>query len=59
MKFMMWFMPIFMVVIFLKFASGLNLYYTAMNIASIPQQLLISRERAQWHAARGTGVKPA
>jgi YidC/Oxa1 family membrane protein insertase len=56
MKFMMWFMPIFMVVIFLKFASGLNLYYTAMNIASIPQQLLISRERAQWHAARGTGV---
>ena len=59
MKFMMWFMPIFMVVIFLKFASGLNLYYTAMNIASIPQQLLISRERARWHTARGTGVKPA
>jgi YidC/Oxa1 family membrane protein insertase len=58
MKMMMWFMPIFMVVIFLKFASGLNLYYTAMNIASIPQQLLIARERARLQAARSTGVKP-
>lgn len=54
MKMMMWFMPIFMVVVFLNFASGLNLYYTAMNLASLPQQWLIARERQQWHAARGT-----
>src|SRR5690606_32156268 len=27
MKFMLWFMPIFMVFIFFQFASGLNLYY--------------------------------
>jgi YidC/Oxa1 family membrane protein insertase len=59
MKFMMYFMPIFMVILFVNFASGLNLYYTAMNIASIPQQLMIARERAQWHATRNAGVKPA
>jgi membrane protein insertase Oxa1/YidC/SpoIIIJ len=29
----------------LKFSSGLNLYYTVSNIASIPQQWLIARER--------------
>jgi YidC/Oxa1 family membrane protein insertase len=53
MKFLMYFMPIFMTVIFLNFASGLNLYYAAMNFASIPQQLQISRERRRMQAARG------
>jgi membrane protein insertase Oxa1/YidC/SpoIIIJ len=38
-------MPIFMTVIFLNFASGLNLYYAVSNIASIPQQWLLARER--------------
>jgi YidC/Oxa1 family membrane protein insertase len=52
MKFLMYFMPIFMTVIFLNFASGLNLYYTAMNFASIPQQLQIMRERKRFQAAR-------
>lgn len=52
MKFLMYFMPIFMTVLFLKFASGLNLYYTAMNFASIPQQLQIMRERRRFQAAR-------
>ncbi|MEX2608852.1 MAG: membrane protein insertase YidC [Gemmatimonadota bacterium] len=45
MKMMMYFMPIFMTVIFLNFASGLNLYYATMNLASIPQQILTVRER--------------
>jgi membrane protein insertase Oxa1/YidC/SpoIIIJ len=45
MKFMMYFMPIFMVIIFLNLASGLNLYYASMNFASLPQQLMIMRER--------------
>lgn len=45
MKMMMWIMPVFMVVIFLNLASGLNLYYTASNIATFPQQLQLSRER--------------
>ena len=52
MKFMMYAMPIFMTVIFLNFASGLNLYYAAMNFASIPQQIQISRERKRYQAAR-------
>jgi YidC/Oxa1 family membrane protein insertase len=49
MKMMMYFMPIFMTVIFLRFASGLNLYYASMNIASVPQQLQIMRERKRFH----------
>jgi YidC/Oxa1 family membrane protein insertase len=52
MKFLMYFMPIFMTVLFLNFASGLNLYYTAMNFASIPQQLQIMRERKKFQAQR-------
>ena len=45
MKMMMYFMPAFMTFIFLNFASGLNLYYTAQNLASIPQQIQLTRER--------------
>ncbi|MGH7444896.1 MAG: membrane protein insertase YidC, partial [Longimicrobiales bacterium] len=50
MKMMMYFMPVFMTVIFLRFASGLNLYYVAQNVASIPQQVQLMRERKAWHA---------
>lgn len=45
MKFMLWFMPIFMVFIFFQFAAGLNLYYAVSNVATIPQQWWIARER--------------
>ena len=45
MKMMMWLMPIMMVFFFFRFASGLNLYYTTSNLATIPQQYLIARER--------------
>jgi YidC/Oxa1 family membrane protein insertase len=45
MKMMMWFMPIFLGVIFLNFPSGLNLYYASMNVATLPQQILIANER--------------
>jgi YidC/Oxa1 family membrane protein insertase len=44
-KMLMWVMPIMMTVIFLNFASGLNLYYAASNVASLPQQLQIIGER--------------
>lgn len=44
-KMMTIFMPIMMTVMFLNFASGLNLYYTVQNIISIPQQYLIARRR--------------
>lgn len=52
MKMMMWFMPPFFGFIFMQFPSGLNLYYATANIATIPQQLLIARERRK-AAARG------
>ena len=45
MKMMMWLMPIMMVFIFFKLASGLNLYYAVGNIATIPQQIWINNER--------------
>ena len=44
-KMLMYFMPVMMVVIFLNFASGLNLYYAASNVASLPQQIQIIGER--------------
>jgi YidC/Oxa1 family membrane protein insertase len=45
MKMMMYFMPIMMGVLFFSLPAGLNLYYATTNVASIPQQLLIARER--------------
>jgi YidC/Oxa1 family membrane protein insertase len=44
-KMMLYVMPAFLTFIFLRLSSGLNLYYAVSNIASIPQQWLISRER--------------
>ena len=44
-KMMLYIMPVMFTVLFLKFASGLNLYYAVSNIASLPQQWLIARER--------------
>jgi membrane protein insertase Oxa1/YidC/SpoIIIJ len=38
-------MPVFLTVLFLNFAAGLNLYYATMNLASIPQQLYLAKER--------------
>ncbi len=50
MKMMGWAMPVFLTFIFLNFASGLNLYYTTSNLASLPQQIYLSRERRAAHA---------
>jgi YidC/Oxa1 family membrane protein insertase len=44
-KMMLYFMPGFMTLLFLNFASGLNLYYAVSNIFSIPQQYLIAQRR--------------
>lgn len=38
-------MPIMMTVMFLNFASGLNLYYAVSNLVSLPQQYFINRAR--------------
>src|SRR5258705_7548909 len=60
-KMMVYFMPLFMTVLFLNFASGLNLYYAAQNIFSIPQQYLIAKRRlreAPVAGARAGGGAP-
>ena len=44
---MMYMMPAMMLFIFLNMASGLNLYYLVQNLASLPQQWLISQERGR------------
>jgi YidC/Oxa1 family membrane protein insertase len=46
-KMMLYIMPAFLTFIFLKLSSGLNLYYAVSNIASIPQQWLIAKQRLQ------------
>jgi YidC/Oxa1 family membrane protein insertase len=57
MKMMLYVMPIMMTFLFLNFASGLNLYYAVSNIASIPQQLLLARERQKRTARAIVDVK--
>jgi YidC/Oxa1 family membrane protein insertase len=44
-KMMMYLMPVMMLVLFFRFAAGLNLYYAVQNIVSLPQQWLIMKER--------------
>lgn len=44
-KMMLYVMPAFLTFIFLRLSAGLNLYYAVSNIASIPQQWLIAKER--------------
>ncbi len=51
MKMMMWMMPPMMMFIFLNLASGLNLYYLTANLATLPQQYLIAKERQKVQAA--------
>ena len=46
-KMMAYVFPPMMTVFFLNLASGLNLYYAVQNIAALPQQWLIARERAK------------
>jgi YidC/Oxa1 family membrane protein insertase len=59
MKMMLYMMPVMMTVLFLKFASGLNLYYTVMNLASIPQQWMLSRERMKRNPPPAPAPAPA
>jgi len=54
-KMLLYFMPIFMTLLFVNFASGLNLYYAVSNIFSIPQQYLIARRRLR---EQGRGSPP-
>jgi YidC/Oxa1 family membrane protein insertase len=57
MKMMLYMMPLMMTGMFLFFPSGLNLYYTVSNIASIPQQWMLARERKKRTARAIVEVK--
>jgi YidC/Oxa1 family membrane protein insertase len=50
-KMMSYMMPVMLTVLFLNFASGLNLYYAVQNVAAIPQQWLLARERGKQSVA--------
>jgi len=55
MKMMTYALPVVFTFMFARFAAGLNLYYAASNIASLPQQLYLSRERRAAQAKREGG----
>jgi YidC/Oxa1 family membrane protein insertase len=57
-KMMMYLMPPFMIFIFMNLASGLNLYYATANIATIPQQMYIARERKKMQGMKPLGRSP-
>jgi YidC/Oxa1 family membrane protein insertase len=44
-KMLLYFMPAMLTFVFLRLASGLNLYYAVQNLISLPQQYLISQRR--------------
>jgi len=58
MKTMLYVMPVMMTFLFLNFASGLNLYYAVSNLASIPQQWMLARERVRRSGGAVVGTKP-
>lgn len=55
-RMMSYMMPVVLTFMFFRFAAGLNLYYAVQNLAAIPQQWLLARERAG--AAASGGAAP-
>lgn len=51
-KMMSYMMPVMFTIFFVNLASGLNLYYAVQNIAALPQQWFIARERAKTNAGK-------
>lgn len=51
-KMMMYIFPVMMTFLLANLAAGLNLYYAVQNVASLPQQWLIAKERARNAPAR-------
>jgi YidC/Oxa1 family membrane protein insertase len=54
-KTMTYVMPVMMTVLFVNFASGLNLYYAVSNLVSLPQQYLINKARMAEMVRRQVG----
>jgi YidC/Oxa1 family membrane protein insertase len=46
-KMMGYVMPVMMTFLLANFAAGLNLYYAVQNVAALPQQWLIAKDRAK------------
>ena len=55
-KMMSYVMPVMFTVLFWNFASGLNLYYAVQNLAALPQQWLLARERTGGGGGAGAGA---
>ena len=53
---MLYVMPAMMTFLFLRFASGVNLYYAVSNLISIPQQYLLAKRRLR---EQGGGRPPS
>lgn len=58
-KMMSYAMPVMMTVLFLRFPAGLNLYYAVQNMAALPQQWVIARERAKFSPPPSPPAPPA
>jgi YidC/Oxa1 family membrane protein insertase len=56
-RMMSYMMPVVLTFMFFRFAAGLNLYYAVQNLAALPQQWLLARERAGAAASAGTAVR--
>src|SRR6202171_4295328 len=46
-KYISYLLPVMLTVFLLQSAAGLSLYYTVQNIAALPQQWMLARERAK------------
>jgi YidC/Oxa1 family membrane protein insertase len=55
-KMMLYMLPVMMTVLFINFASGLNLYYFIQNLVSVPQQWILAQERLKAKAAAQPAV---
>jgi len=51
-------MPITFAVLFARLAAGLHIYYAVQNVAAIPQQWLLARERAKVRPAQPVVQSP-
>ncbi len=58
MKMFTYVIPVVFTFLFANFAAGLNLYYAASNVASLPQQVYLAKERRQRRAAGPPPKKP-
>jgi YidC/Oxa1 family membrane protein insertase len=52
-KMMSYMFPAMMTFFFFRISAGLNLYYAVQNLATLPQQWMLSRERAKVGAVKG------